>query len=336
MFAVTAASNATILKSALTGLNVRIGASYTDFHPQGVELLAYGTSAVAWNAQVDVPWITLSPASGTVQPGRVDPGPQAAFDLTQLVTGSNRGTITIHSGAVGSDLTIPVEIIKQPPGNLYNRLIPLGLIFVPPFPPATVTYVPSSPTRSLRITPTVPEWLNVSDTTQGGSGAIHTLRVLVDSSKIQAGIPQVGRVTIEELNNGNAPYAVLEVLAYLPAPASSASNHARRGASKSTSAAAPCIPSYYTPLSTSFFQNFDQNGGAATSTEIAMIDDCGNPVTTGVTGGVLDNGDPQLNLRSLGDGRWKTTWNPATPNSYVTLRIIGTDPGNNINPTAPV
>ena len=67
-----------------------------------------------------------------------------------------------------------------------------------------------------------------------------------------------------------------------------------------------------------------------------MIDDCGNPVASGVMGGVLGNGDPQLNLRPLGDGRWKATWNPASPNSYVTLNIIGADPDNNINPTVPV
>ena len=111
----------------------------------------------------------------------------------------------------------------------------------------------------------------------------------------------------------------------------------RRAGAGTAEASAGCVPSQYIPLATSFFQNFEQNGGAATTTEIVMIDDCGNPVTSGVTGGVLDNGDPQLNLRSLGDGRWKTTWTPRSQGAtgFVSINVVSGDPRLGIEASKP-
>jgi hypothetical protein len=66
-----------------------------------------------------------------------------------------------------------------------------------------------------------------------------------------------------------------------------------------------------------------------------MIDDCGNAVTSGVTGGLASNGDPQLQLRSLLDGRWRVTWNPVSQNPFVNLSVTGADPVNGIQPGIP-
>ena len=333
VLAVNSAPGTKMLRTAINGLSLRVGNSYTDFPPQTLDLLAYGKSSVSWTAQADASWIQLTPANGVAQPGTTAGSPQVKFNLAQLQAGSNKGAITIQSDSVGGDLVIPVEVQLLPAGVPVNRLEPVGLVFVPPFNPRTdVVYVPSVSSPKLNISSNQPAWLTVEDTTSGVGTVVHKLRVTVDRSRLPAGTPQSGLISIQE---PNGVYAALSVLAYLP-DSTSGTNRTARTRNSSEGATAACVPGQYIPLATSFFQNFEQTGGAATTTEIAMIDDCGNPVSTGVMGGVLGNGDPQLNLLPLGDGRWKTTWNPTAANSFVTLSIIGADPDRSINPTAPV
>ena len=329
VFALMSAPGTKLLRSATTGLTTRVSASQRALPPEQVVLLAYGTAAVSWTAQADKSWIQVTPLSGTIAPGGTTGSPLVSFDLAQLQVGSNKGLITVKSDAIGGDLAIPVEVQVLPAGVNVNRLVPTGMVFVPPFQPREdAVYVPADPNSKLTLISNQ-GWLKVEDITTGFLAQVRRLRITVDGSKVPVGSPQPGLVVIQEQSTGT--FANLAVLAYAPG-----GGNANRSKRSSRASAAVCMPSLYIPLATSFLPNFEQNGGAATSTEIVMIDNCGNPVTSGVTGAVLGNGDPQLNLRPLGDGRWKATWNPSAANSYVTLNIIGADPDNNINPTVPV
>ena len=328
IFAVNTTPGTKSLTSAFTSLTLRVGSGFGFYPDEPMDLIAYGTLPVNWTAQTDSPWMTVTPSSGVLQPGSTQGSPTITFDVSKLQPNSNKGTITIKSDSAGGDLLIPVEMQKAGPGVPVNRLTPNGLVLVPPFNVAAdPLYYASSPTTKLTIQG--PPWVIVQDIPNEGlyAGQTHRLHITINASLLPVGTPQVGLITVQEPNGLFAPLALL---AYVPRSTSNVS--ARTG----SAAAAGCTPTKYIPLATSFANSFDVNGGAARSMEIVLIDDCGNPVTSGVTGGALGNGDPQLNLRALGDGRWKATWNPTTPNSYVPVNILAADPDNGIGTTAPV
>ncbi|MCZ6490162.1 MAG: hypothetical protein O7A06_06490 [Acidobacteria bacterium] len=68
--------------------------------------------------------------------------------------------------------------------------------------------------------------------------------------------------------------------------------------------------------------------------ETIVVDDCGDPVTTGSVVLTFSNGDPPLPLQSLQDGRWSGTWQGRNVNSRVTITATATIPGTTFEGTA--
>jgi hypothetical protein len=77
-------------------------------------------------------------------------------------------------------------------------------------------------------------------------------------------------------------------------------------------------------------QNFSVAQGAPAGTEIVVVDDCGNVLTSGTTGSTFSTGDRPLNLLSLGDGRWRATWVPRGDQGYTSVNVVATDTAQSI------
>ena len=321
VFAVGAAK---MLITADKSLNFVISGNYMAFPPQSMELLASGTSAVNWQAQANVSWISITPSSGVARPGVVATT-SFTIDVSQLTVGSiNNGAITVNSDSSGGALTVPVMVQVVPLNVSTVRVVPTGMAFVAPTLPDKTAIFLSSKAGPINVTPNQP-WLRAKEVSQPGLLPMgHAINISIVPGEWPAGQAENrGAVTIQDLNGATT---IITVLLFVPATVS--------GTSAQT-AAVTCVPSKFLPLFTSLLPSFEQASGAATSTEIIMIDDCGNPVTSGVTGGVISNRDPQLNLNPLGDGRWKATWGAGTATSFAGLSVIGADPERGINPSAP-
>jgi uncharacterized protein (TIGR03437 family) len=75
---------------------------------------------------------------------------------------------------------------------------------------------------------------------------------------------------------------------------------------------------------------------AATTIQIAVVDDCGNPVTASNGGSVqvtFSNGDPGINLTDIGSGIWEGTWIPAHASKAAVLQVAATENGLTLNPS---
>jgi uncharacterized protein (TIGR03437 family) len=73
-------------------------------------------------------------------------------------------------------------------------------------------------------------------------------------------------------------------------------------------AGAACTPATLLPVFTSFVQDFQIPANWPDPIEVNVVDDCGNPMTSGRVVTTFSNGDPPLAMSSLGDGRWQGTW----------------------------
>ena len=93
------------------------------------------------------------------------------------------------------------------------------------------------------------------------------------------------------------------VLVVIPRPSSSPKPDSPRDATA-------CTPTKLLPVFTQLGQNFTATAAWPTALEVTVIDDCGNPMTSGSAVATFSNGDPAVALTSLRDGRWTGTWQP--------------------------
>jgi uncharacterized protein (TIGR03437 family) len=73
-------------------------------------------------------------------------------------------------------------------------------------------------------------------------------------------------------------------------------------------AAGNCLPTKVFPLFTSLGADFSAPVAWPVPLEVRVVDDCGDPMTTGSVVASFSNGDPPLSMSSLKDGRWSGTW----------------------------
>jgi len=71
---------------------------------------------------------------------------------------------------------------------------------------------------------------------------------------------------------------------------------------------ASCTPTKLFPIFTSLTQGFAIPAGWPLPIEVAVVDDCGNRMSSGRVATDFSNGDPRLQLVSLQDGRWEGIW----------------------------
>ena len=85
-----------------------------------------------------------------------------------------------------------------------------------------------------------------------------------------------------------------------PAAGSSSTAHATTAAS--------CTATKLYPVFTSLTQGFVIPASWPLPIQLQVVDDCGNPMTSGQVATDFSNGDPRLSLASLQTGQWQGIW----------------------------
>lgn len=325
-------TNATLVTSQ-SALSFRVTRNFPP-QEQSIDLVALGRGDVRFAASVARGETWLSIARG--ESGQIAAGGRQTASLTLRVNGQSlspgeyHGQIRIDSADTSNspqvvNVVLTVLPDSQDPGP---SISPTGLTFIAtagggnPAPrDVTLLYGSASSadgftagtTLEFGTPPGTPNWLQLPSSSGAFSASTRTATLTVQPlvTNLAPGVYR-GIVTVNFPGNIGRTIAVLLVI-------TAAAPKAER--------AAGCVPSSYLPLFTSLEQNFAVSSGAGSSTELVMVDDCGNPVTEASVGSSFSNQDRPFDLTPVGDGRWTATWVPrqSAESGAVTLNVYAVD-----------
>ncbi|HEV3200496.1 MAG TPA: BACON domain-containing carbohydrate-binding protein, partial [Bryobacteraceae bacterium] len=274
-------------------LTFQVAQPNQQFGPQVVSIAATGQGTVNYTAtaQSDGNWLTADPASGQVIAGSQQFGHiTVQVNAGSLSNGEYHGQIQVQSPDVDNSpqfINVVLRVVKA--SDLSPQTAPTGLAFVATAggaAPAAQPVFLFNPSGQLGYNPVAqldpsnpagtPLFLQFKDATKSGD-FVNTMLVSVSPAGLS---PNVYRGTILVVFPGNISRTVSVLLVVTPGSTGASS----RSLASPRAASPVCVPSQYLPLFTSLEQNFSVSQGAPASTEIVVVDDCGNAVTSGTTG----------------------------------------------------
>ena len=267
-------------------------------------------------------WLSVSPSSGTAS--STTPGAIAVnINPSGLAAGDYYGQVQISSpGVDNSPQTATVVLNVAANGaDIGAFLSTTGLIFVAQAGgtnPAAKTVTISNPSTAPLTFSASPSFAQGSNwfTVKPASGSVTSatpvqLTVQPVITGLATGV-YLGQVTLVFSDKTSRPIAVLLVVIPSGSGAGIDSLDARP-------LATGCTPTKLIPVFTQLGQNFTTVAAWPTAIEVAVVDDCGNFLTTGTVVTSFSSGDPPLSLTSLRDGRWSATWQPRASATQVTI-----------------
>jgi trimeric autotransporter adhesin len=283
--------------------------------PQSFEVLATGTGGFSWTAQATTvsggSWLSVSPDSGsssstsfgtvTVSVNPAGLGPGVYYGLVVI---SSAGTV---NSPQQFEVVLNVLASQQSVGA---TAAPSGLIFTAPAggdSPSSQTFLltnlnATSAALTVKVTTTDGgSWLVAApDNGSIAAGASQLITVQPATGSLPAGVYQAA-VAVQV---GSMPLTVNVLFVVVPSitpPAGSSSTaHA--------ATAATCTATKLYPVFTSLTQGFVIPASWPLPIQLQIVDDCGNPMTSGQVATDFSNGDPRLALASLQNGKWQGIW----------------------------
>ncbi len=305
-----------------------VSGSATTFQ-QNVFIIA-ASQVTSWSAAASTVsggnWLQVSPATGTSNPAQSPPSIHISASAQNLAPGSYYGQITITPVNTNSEQTITVVINVAPAGHSPGEsLQPTGLLFTstPSTPtPASQTIQitnPSTITLGFSGTASVPSgkpWFQFSPASGTvGPGAPATVTITASTSGLSAGI-YPGSITFR-FSDGNQQ--VLSLLLVIASSGSTSGSVARPHSEPLDTST--CTPTQLDPILTQLGVNFSSPVAWPTPIAASIVDNCGNPMTSGSVSLSFSNGDPMLGMSPVQSGNWTATWTPVNP---VTSSLIVT------------
>lgn len=271
------------------------------------------TASVANAAQ----WLSVSPAAGTAtaaQPGMVS---VSVNSNTQTLTpGSYYGLVQVTDPNAHNSPQYIVVVLNVANANqaLAPTPTPQGLVFTAAGTQLLdLTVSSASPVNfaASAVTTDGGPWLSVSPASGPVSNANPVnIAVTVNPAGLKAGI-YTGLVNIatgSQIRGVNITFIV---------PSSSGA----AAQSESTATAAGCAPTKIALTQTALTTNFSVPAGFPAQLQIAMYDDCANPIGNGSVFASFSNGDPPLSMHVNTPGTFSATWQPGNPTANVTITV---------------
>src|SRR5262249_51148046 len=91
-----------------------------------------------------------------------------------------------------------------------------------------------------------------------------------------------------------------------------------------------CTPKALAPVFTLIYEGSQLPAGYPGNVAVKVVDDCGNPMTSGGVVVTFSNGDPPIRLDSLKDGTWVGTWVLGYGISQITITAKASVPEQNL------
>jgi uncharacterized protein (TIGR03437 family) len=316
-----------------TGLFFDAVSGGTSSPPQTVEVLNGGSGTLNFSAAASTVsggnWLSVAPGSGTSSASSAG-SVTVSVNANGLQPGTYYGQVQFSAaGAADSpqvaSVVLNVVSLADSPGGLVQ---PTGLIFVGsigganPTPQKVSITNPSPDQLSYLVTPFSngdKPWLTATPTS-GSVSATQPATVSVQPviAGLAAGV-YIGDLTVTIIPSGDSGFGnpqILHIEALLVVLPEGVSPANRAGPRPQ---ATTCMPTQLLPVFTLLGAGFSSTVGWPTEIEVTVVDDCGNPMTSGSVTVTFSTGDPALALTSIGGGSWTGTWNATNVSPNVTL-----------------
>jgi uncharacterized protein (TIGR03437 family) len=310
---------------APSGLTVQAAIGGTVVGPANSFLVTVqdGTS-VSWNATVEQgSFLRLGSTSGTAtptQPARIGFSFDAAA-VAALKEGTYYGTIRVAAAGIANsplDFTV-VLVVTGASESPKPFAAPAGLVFFRGGSQSVSVYSGSPTPISFQASASTDDggdWLAVSPAIGSTSAAnAADTSVSADSSKLKPGVYR------GLIHYAFASAGVRSVNVTLIVPPAAPAGLVSR--------AEGCTPTQIVPTQTGLVTNFSAPAAWPVTLEVALVNDCGEPVASGQVVTTFSNGDAPLGL-SLADGktgRYVATWTPRKTSAQTTITALATAKG---------
>jgi len=164
----------------------------------------WGNADLAWSIVIDEPWLSASPASGTIAPGVFIVESNITVDRSGLADGTHAQTLHVTSNGGDGDIAVTVDVATGPRIEVF---------------PSLLEYSPSTTSHTFDIRDTGPvplswtlsasaPWITIVPPLSGTGDA--TVTVNVDPTLVPPGDLVTGEVTISS-NAGNAGVEIVQI-----------------------------------------------------------------------------------------------------------------------------
>jgi uncharacterized protein (TIGR03437 family) len=308
------------LVASQTGVTFRAAQGAATIAPQTVAILS-PTDDIPFSVSVKTfsggSWLKASAASATVTAAGGPVNLTITVDPTGLAAQDYYGSVTLApTDQKHAPVSIAVVFNIVPAGAAAPlQVAPSGLVF-------TGTAGSSPAPQSFVITNFTSRAVNYSATS---SGTWFTFAPL--SGTITQSLP--GKITVTPATGGlpagvyrgsikfsfsDLSTQTVDLLLVLSA-APSLSYPADRGATST------CAATKLLPVLTSIASGSVSPVAWPSLVSVQVVDDCGNPISTGSVAANFTNGDSPIALVSIGNGVWQGTWVPQRTSANAAVRV---------------
>ncbi|MCH7978231.1 MAG: hypothetical protein IH935_04545 [Acidobacteria bacterium] len=312
--------------------------------PRPLRVVNIGQGTMDWSVTPSTNsggnWLTVSPPNGSTAAGAGNvPLVTVSVNPAGLAAGHYYGQVSVSSPtAVNSPQIASIVLNVLPAGSDPGQLVqPTGLIFtgvVGGDPPDTQTITLSNLTATPKtfalgqFTPDGSNWFTAVPAT-GTVGASPPVTITIQPSV--AGLTAGIRPGLLTIAFGDGTVQTVEMLLVLADGGGTAQRM------PPVARLAGCNPATLHPVFTLLGNQFNVSAAWPVPIEINVVDDCGDPLTTGAVLLTFSNGDPPLPLVSLEDGRWSGTWQARNAGvAEVTITATAAIPGTQLQGTAQI
>jgi len=309
-----------ILNVDQTGLRFDMQQGQLSGPADTVMVLNYGDpgSTVNFTASIvnSASWLTVSPTTGTAttsQPGSIQ---LSVGNAQNLAPGGYYALVQISDANARNAPQFVVVVLNVASAStpVAPNPTPQGLVFTAAGTLPLAVAVSAAPVNftASAITTDGGAWLSVSPASGSvSSTSPATVNVTANPAGLKAGV-YTGLVNVA---TGSQVRGV-NVTLIVPAGKGVA-------ADSKTAATAACTPTRVVLTQTGITTNFTVPAGWPAALQIAMYDDCANPLGSGSVVASFSNGDPPVSFHFNSAGVYSATWQPGSPAGNMSINVRG-------------
>jgi uncharacterized protein (TIGR03437 family) len=304
-----------------------------------------GAGVVAWTAKTvppapingivsTVPWLSVSPASGTTDAAQSPPTVTVSVDVSKLIEGVYYGLVEVDAPTAANSpqlMTVTVQVMKAG-FNAGAVLAPGSLLFTAvsgqssPGSQNVAVYNVAAKAKSFRSAVSTDPGLKIVTLPTDATLDPRNPTSMVVQPFTDGLAPGVynGVVTLQ-FDDGRVLRFMIKVI--VTATGGASSGLSSRSHSRDASRAdVLCTPKTMQPILVAPNDSFQGLTGTGIKIGVFVKDNCGVPLEAGSVTVTFSNGDSRANLTSLRGGLWEGNWYTRNPSPSVNLTLTATNP----------